>query len=58
MVAVLVGATAGLAYLSHGESIPPAKPLADFPTKIGPWATVIEWPLDKETIDILASTII
>jgi EpsI family protein len=56
MIAVLVGATAGLAHLSHGEATPPAKPLADFPTKIGPWASVIEWPLDKETLDILGAS--
>ena len=49
MIAVLLGATAGLAHLSHGESTPPAKPLADFPKKIGPWGMVAEWPLDKET---------
>ena len=27
MIAVLVGATTGMAYLSHGEATPPAKPL-------------------------------
>lgn len=56
MIAVLIGATAGLAHLSHGEATPPAKPLAEFPDKIGPWASVIEWPLDKETLQILGAS--
>ncbi len=56
MVAVLLGATAGLAHLSHGESTPPAKPLSEFPKKIGPWGMITEWPLDKETIDLLRVT--
>jgi EpsI family protein len=56
MIAVLLGATAGLAHLSHGEVTPPAKPLAEFPKKIGPWATVAEWPLDKETTELLKVT--
>jgi EpsI family protein len=56
MVAVLLGATAGLAHLSHGESTPPAMPMSEFPTKIGPWAMVIQWPLDKETVDLLGVT--
>jgi EpsI family protein len=56
MVAVLLAATAGLAHMSHGESTPPARPLADFPTKMGPWGMIIEWPLDKETRDLLGLT--
>jgi EpsI family protein len=56
MIAVLLAGTAGLAHLSHGESTPPARPFSEFPTKIGPWATVIEWPLDKETRDLLGVT--
>jgi EpsI family protein len=56
MIAVLLAASAGLAHLSHGESTPPALPMADFPTKIGPWAEIIEWPLDKETRDLLGVT--
>ncbi len=56
MIAVLLGATAGLAHLSHGESTPPALPLSEFPAKIGPWAMIIEWPLDKETRDLLGVT--
>ncbi len=56
MVAVFLVATAGMAHLTHGESTPPAKPMSEFPTKIGPWASVIEWPLDKETVDLLGVT--
>jgi EpsI family protein len=56
MIAVLLGATTGMAYLSHGEATPPAKPLSEFPSKMGPWGQVIEWPLDKETIDVLGVT--
>jgi len=56
MLAVLLGASTGMAYLSHGEATPPAKPLSQFPTKIGPYASVIEWPLDKETLDLLKVT--
>jgi EpsI family protein len=56
MIAVLLGATTGMAYLSHGEATPPAKPLSEFPAKMGPWGQVIEWPLDKETIDVLGVT--
>jgi EpsI family protein len=56
MLAVLLGATTGMAYLSHGEATPPAKSLTEFPTKIGPYASVIEWPLDKETLDVLKVT--
>jgi EpsI family protein len=56
MVAVLLGATTGMGYLSHGESTPPAKPLSEFPDKIGTYSKVTEWPLDKETLDILKLT--
>jgi EpsI family protein len=56
MLAVLLGATTGMAYLSHGEATPPALPLSEFPTKIGPYATVIQWELDKETLDVLKVT--
>ncbi len=56
MLAVLLGATTGKGYLSHGESTPPAKPLSEFPIKIGAYASVVEWPLDKETLDVLKVT--
>ena len=56
MLAVLLGASTGMAYLSHGEATPPAKPLSEFPAKMGPYASVIEWPLDKQTLDVLKVT--
>jgi EpsI family protein len=56
MVAVLLGATTGMAYLSHGESTPLAKPLAQFPAQVGPYTKVIEWPLDTYTLGILKVT--
>lgn len=56
MIAVLLGATTGMAYLSHGEATPPAKPLAEFPKKVAGYTQIIDWPLDKETLDILKVT--
>jgi len=56
MLAVLLGATTGMAYLSHGEATPPAKPLSQFPNKMGPYASVAEYQLDKETLDLLKVT--
>ncbi|HUK43336.1 MAG TPA: EpsI family protein [Candidatus Bathyarchaeia archaeon] len=56
MLGVLLCATTGMKYLSHGEATPPAKPLSQFPTKIGPYASLIDAPLDKETLDILKVT--
>jgi len=53
MVAVLLGATTGMRYLSHGEATPPAKPLTEFPVQVGEYSKITEWPLDKETLDIL-----
>jgi EpsI family protein len=56
MLAVLLGATTGMAYLSHGEATPPARPLSDFPTQIAGFAVFANWPLDKNTIDVLGVT--
>ncbi len=56
MLAVLLGATTGMAYLSHGESTPPAKPLSQFPAVIDGYTKVIDWKLDEETLDILKVT--
>jgi EpsI family protein len=56
MLAVLLGATTGMGYLSHGEDTPPAKPLSEFPTKIGPYASLADYPLDKDSLDILKLT--
>ena len=56
MIAVLVAATTGMAYLSHGEATPPAKPLSEFPAQVGGYTTGANWPLDKATIDLLGVT--
>jgi len=56
MLAVLLIATTGLAHLSHGEATPPAKPLSEFPRKIGAYATILDYKLDQETLDILKVT--
>ena len=56
MIAILLGATAGMAHLSHGEATPPAKPLAEFPKAVAGYVQIVDWPLDKETLDILKVT--
>ncbi len=56
MIAVLVGATTGMAYLSHGEATPPAKPLAEFPNGIAGFTQFANWPFDQKTIDLLGVT--
>ena len=56
MIAIILGATIAMAHLSHGEDTPPARPLSQFPTKLGAYASVVDWPLDKETLDILKVT--
>ena len=56
MIAVLLGATSGMAYLSHGEATPPARPLSDFPTAVAGFKMYTEWPLDKKTTDLLGVT--
>ena len=48
MIAILLGATAGMA--------PPAKPLAEFPKAVAGYVQIVDWPLDKETLDILKVT--
>ena len=56
MIAVLLAGIAGMGFFSHGESTPPARPLADFPKDIGNYRTVAEVPLDKKTLDVLQVT--
>lgn len=56
MLAVLLGATAGMAYLSKREDTPPAKPLSDFPTQIAGFKSVADWPLEQRFIDVLGVT--
>ncbi len=56
MIAVLLAATMGMGFLSHGEATPPAKPLSDFPRQIAGYTMAVETPFDKETIDVLGVT--
>jgi len=53
MLAVLLGASTGMAYLSHGEDTPPARPLSDFPTQIAGFTTFANWPLEQKYLDVL-----
>ena len=56
MIAVLLAATAGLGFLSHGEATPPVRPLSEFPKDIGDYKTVSEIPFDQDTMQILGVT--
>jgi EpsI family protein len=56
MIAVLLAGTAGMGFLSHGESTPPARPMTDFPKDIGNYKTVAEIPFDQNTLQILGVT--
>jgi len=56
MIAVLLAGTAGMGFLSHGESTPPARPMTDFPKDVGSFKTVAEIPFDKETLKVLGVT--
>ncbi len=51
MIAVLLAGTAGMGFLSHGESTPPARPLSDFPKDVGSYRTVTEIPFDQKTLE-------
>lgn len=53
MIALLLAATTGMAYLSHGEATPPAKALTQFPAQVGDFKAVHESSLDKPTLDLL-----
>ena len=51
---VLLLAQAGVMYSSiRPEAVPPGRPLADFPTNIGPWTMRQEGLIDSETQAIL-----
>ncbi len=56
MLALLLGATTGMGYLSHGEATPPAKPLSDFPTQIAGFTTYANWTLEQKYLDVLGVT--
>jgi len=53
MLAVLLAATKGMSYLSHGEVTPPAKPLSDFPRQIAGFSTFADWPLEQKYLEVL-----
>jgi EpsI family protein len=56
MIAVLLAGTAGMGFLSHGESTPPARPLSDFPKDIGSYRAVADFPFDAATLKVLGVT--
>lgn len=56
MIALLLAATAGLGFLSHGEATPPARPMGEFPKDIGNYKTVAEIPFDQDTLRVLGVT--
>ena len=56
MIAILLGAAASMAYLSHGEATPPAKPFSEFPNQVAGYTTSNNWPLDQKTINLLGVT--
>lgn len=56
MIAVLLAATAGMGFLSHGESTPPARPMSDFPQSVGNFKSVAEIPFDQDTLRVLGVT--
>ncbi len=56
MIAVLLAATAGMGFLSHGEATPPARPLSEFPKDIGSYRDMADLPFDKDTLAVLGVT--
>lgn len=56
MIAVLLAATAGMGFLSHGEATPQARPLSEFPKQVAGYASVAELPLDADTLKVLGLT--
>jgi len=56
MIAVLLAGTAGMGFLSHGESTPPARPLNEFPKDIGNYRAVADYTFDQDTLKILGVT--
>jgi EpsI family protein len=56
MIAVLLAATAGMGFLSHGEATPPARPMSEFPADIGNYRSIAEFPLDQDTLKVLGVT--
>ena len=56
MIAVLLAGIAGMGFLSHGESTPPARPMNEFPKDIDGYTTVAEIPFDQDTLKVLGVT--
>jgi EpsI family protein len=56
MIAVLLAAGAGMGFLSHGESTPPARALSEFPQEIDGYRAVQEFVFDSQTLKILGVT--
>ena len=52
-VVLLLEALAFYAFASRAETVPPVQPLLLFPSVIGDWLIYRDFPLDKETLDIL-----
>jgi len=56
MLAVLLAGAAGMGFLSHGESTPPARPLSEFPKDIESYRAVADFPFDPATLKVLGVT--
>jgi len=56
MLAVLLVATLGMQHLSHGEATPTARPMSEFPAKIGPYASLADYQLPKDELEVLKVT--
>jgi len=56
MIAVLLAASAGMGFLTHGESTPPALPLSDFPKDVGGYRAVQDFSFDEQTLKVLGVT--
>jgi EpsI family protein len=56
MLAVLLAGTAGMGFLSHGESTPPARPLSEFPKEVAGYHAVADFPFDADTLKVLGVT--
>lgn len=56
MIAVLLAGAAGMGFLSHGESTPPARALSEFPKDIDGYQAEAEYPFDAATLKVLGVT--
>jgi EpsI family protein len=53
LTVLLVAQLAGVFAVSRREAVPPARPLAEFPSQVGAWTVVQEGVVDKETMEVL-----